>query len=271
MGILWSRQKKSTIEVLEGLEKDISNLETYRRDTEVRQKYLIGYMIILSVCVYLLVVLLGYIFYYPTNLTEAVLRLFPLLVFPIMIYMLRIGVIWFFRLQIERNDRQLVEVRRKRKTILEEVKEKETYKVATEILERFDPDTKLRKAAQERKEKEERERKDMMERMKNTPPHLRQRLNVTPQPGAPLKMAPQGTPVVRTGPDPAGAAMMPGPAFGTPRLPRPILSSNRGPMDKIVDKLLGDGPNNRYALICKACSSHNGMVKFIHILTLLQI
>jgi hypothetical protein len=30
-------------------------------------------------------------------------------------------------------------------------------------------------------------------------------------------------------------------------------------MDRLVDYLVGDGPNNRYALICKQCQTHNGM------------
>ena len=30
-------------------------------------------------------------------------------------------------------------------------------------------------------------------------------------------------------------------------------------MDKIFESLVGDGPQNRYALICKHCLSHNGM------------
>jgi len=30
-------------------------------------------------------------------------------------------------------------------------------------------------------------------------------------------------------------------------------------MDRAVEYLVGDGPHNRYALICKQCQSHNGM------------
>ena len=30
-------------------------------------------------------------------------------------------------------------------------------------------------------------------------------------------------------------------------------------MDRVVEYLVGDGPSNRYALICKQCQSHNGM------------
>lgn len=46
---------------------------------------------------------------------------------------------------------------------------------------------------------------------------------------------------------------------GTPLLlPRAILPRDRSVLDKMVDYLVGDGPGNRYALICKNCSSHNG-------------
>merc|ERR1712029_648737 len=44
-----------------------------------------------------------------------------------------------------------------------------------------------------------------------------------------------------------------------PPLPRPVLPRERGYMDKFVEFLVGDGPANRYALICKQCQSHNGM------------
>ena len=44
-----------------------------------------------------------------------------------------------------------------------------------------------------------------------------------------------------------------------PPLPRPVMPRERGYMDRVVEYLVGDGPNNRYALICRQCQSHNGM------------
>lgn len=41
-------------------------------------------------------------------------------------------------------------------------------------------------------------------------------------------------------------------------MPRTILARDRSVLDKMVEYLIGDGPNNRFALICKNCSSHNG-------------
>lgn len=47
-------------------------------------------------------------------------------------------------------------------------------------------------------------------------------------------------------------------------LPRAILPRERSVLDKMVDYLVGDGPSNRYALICKQCFGHNG--KFLNFL-----
>lgn len=44
-----------------------------------------------------------------------------------------------------------------------------------------------------------------------------------------------------------------------PNLVRPICAQDRSIVEKFVDYLVGDGPNNRYGLICKFCYSHNGM------------
>lgn len=42
-------------------------------------------------------------------------------------------------------------------------------------------------------------------------------------------------------------------------LPRPILPRERGILDRMMDFFVGDGPHQRYALICRQCGGHNGM------------
>jgi len=49
------------------------------------------------------------------------------------------------------------------------------------------------------------------------------------------------------------------PSVPGPPLPRPVLPRNRSYLDMFVEFLVGDGPSNRYALICRQCQSHNGM------------
>lgn len=63
-----------------------------------------------------------------------------------------------------------------------------------------------------------------------------------------------GSPLLRNPQRQQGQQRPPGPP-----MPRPILPRERGYMDKMVEYLVGDGPSNRYALICKQCQSHNGM------------
>lgn len=44
-----------------------------------------------------------------------------------------------------------------------------------------------------------------------------------------------------------------------PPLPRPILPRERSNIERFMEWIIGDGPQNRYALVCKKCYSHNGM------------
>ena len=74
-----------------------------------------------------------------------------------------------------------------------------------------------------------------------------------PGPGGPNPPSSHASPVPGTRPAPTMGGR-PGPP-----LPRPILPRERGYLDKFVEFLVGDGPANRYALICRQCESHNGM------------
>merc|ERR1719300_1509626 len=72
-------------------------------------------------------------------------------------------------------------------------------------------------------------------------------------------MTPSGTAPVPIIPQPRPPGLGGGRSAPGPPLPRPVLPRERGYMDKFVEFLVGDGPANRYALICKQCQSHNGM------------
>lgn len=44
------------------------------------------------------------------------------------------------------------------------------------------------------------------------------------------------------------------------QLPFPIIDfEHKGVLEKMVDYLIGDGPSNRFAMICSTCNKHNGM------------
>ena len=173
MGAWFSRKQKSTSEVLEQIEKDLNHLELYKKHTELTQKRAVGHLMVLAVVLYLGTALVGYFYYYPSNWQQALFRLLPFLLFPFMILLIKWILCWFFARRLERNDETMSEMRQQRKDILDNVKDTETYKVAKEILEKYDPTTKLEKAEKERVEKEK-EQREMIRRM-SPAPTLRQR------------------------------------------------------------------------------------------------
>uniref|UniRef100_A0AC34GU44 Endoplasmic reticulum junction formation protein lunapark n=1 Tax=Panagrolaimus sp. ES5 TaxID=591445 RepID=A0AC34GU44_9BILA len=87
---------------------------------------------------------------------------------------------------------------------------------------------------------------------KNIAPITATPINARPPPGAKM---PQSVPPIGG----SGDSKMPlnMSQFKTPI--RPFPGAARTPIDRIIDFVVGDGPNNRYALICKRCQTHNGM------------
>lgn len=269
MGIITSRfrEKLTTIEVLEKIDKDISSLQKHRRSNQELQKRIAARLLLYSILLYIGAVVAFYFFYFPDNWPDRALYSTPLLVFPFLIWGARKLMHWYFVKRLADNDFSLNELREKRKMILEDVMEKETYKKAREILEKFDPARfkKLEKPPSP---------------VNPTPTSgtvMRQRVNVpqtSPMMATPHRLPGPMTPMpgVRSGLGPVTSPRgpMPAPRPGGPvpmryspppgpPMPRTVISRDRGSMEKIIDYLVGDGPQNRFALICKFCSSHNGM------------
>ncbi|KAK7495623.1 hypothetical protein BaRGS_00013070 [Batillaria attramentaria] len=269
MGIITSRfrEKLSTIEVLEKIDKDISSLQKNRRSNQELQKRIAASLLLYSILLYIVAVVVFYFFYFPDNWPDRALYSLPLVIFPFLIWGARKMMHWYFVKRLAANDLALNELREKRKTVLEEVMEKETYKKAREILEKFDP-TRFKKL----------EKPPSPENPVPSPgTFVRQRANVqqtSPVMATPRR--PQMTPMTAVRPGPGAMIMntprvpMATPAPGQPipmryspppgpPMPRTIISRDRGSMEKVIDYLVGDGPQNRYALICRFCASHNGM------------
>ncbi|XP_071243258.1 endoplasmic reticulum junction formation protein lunapark-B isoform X8 [Salvelinus alpinus] len=183
---------------------------------------------------------------------------------------------------IDKDIKDLEEFREKNQRLeklwLEEVMETETYKNAKLILEKFDPEA------------------NKKVEMEFTPIRPGQ---MTPRPGQELRqrniaLRPpvMGAGTTPTGPLPHSAPggppggppdrglsaavaqqtimrrppmtpCTPVPGMGMhppgPPLARPVLPRDRGAVDRVIEYLVGDGPQNRYALICQQCFSHNGM------------
>ncbi|NWH87116.1 LNP protein, partial [Aegithalos caudatus] len=167
---------------------------------------------------------------------------------------------------------------------LEEVMEKETYKTAKLILERFDPESSAKEtelpsagtSATPRPGQEIRQRTAAQRNASAPSPATpKQGSSKSPLPASPTLQ--RETPAQSGLPERAAVPSLqssvlprrPGspatsvPGMGLhppgPPLARPILPRERGAVDRVIEYLVGDGPQNRYALICQQCFSHNGM------------
>ncbi|KAM4730773.1 endoplasmic reticulum junction formation protein lunapark-A isoform 2-T2 [Anableps anableps] len=207
-------------------------------------------------------------------------------VFPFLVWLLHKALVIIFSRRTERNNEKLEDLKEQKRKILQEVMETETYKNAKMILERFDPES-----------KKNNELESTPVRPQLTPKpgqELRQRI-VTPKtplvvpnpasgsaarpplasgpshPGRSSHSAPGGPPERGLSAVAAQQSLMrrpmtpgtPVPGVGLhppgPPLVRPVLPRERGTVDRIIEYLVGDGPQNRYALVCQQCLSHNGM------------
>uniref|UniRef100_A0A2R5LNV2 Endoplasmic reticulum junction formation protein lunapark n=1 Tax=Ornithodoros turicata TaxID=34597 RepID=A0A2R5LNV2_9ACAR len=266
MGVLWSRfkRKPGTKDLLEDIEKRIADINDYKHTKEKQQKRLVGALISYSCLFYILVVVITYIWYFPDTVHGQLLCAIPLVLFPVLIMVLKKLLQWYFRRKIELKNEELADLIREKKSVLNNVMETETFKVAREILEKYDPETLKRSIHLEEKVEmkqlalPERELRRRMPSSKGPPSHYQKlsqsSLKVSSSANAPhderrLVVAPPGM-IHRNGQH--------GPAPGPP-LPRPILPRERTAFDRIIDFMVGEGPSSRYALICSRCFCHNGM------------
>uniref|UniRef100_A0A8C4ZLW1 Endoplasmic reticulum junction formation protein lunapark n=1 Tax=Gadus morhua TaxID=8049 RepID=A0A8C4ZLW1_GADMO len=180
--------------------------------------------------------LVVYWLYLPEPWIQRIAMALPFFMVPVLVWFSRKLLVYLFSKRTERNSKHLSSP--VSFIYLEEVMETETYKNAKLILERFDP---------EAKKKAE---------LESTPV----RLQMTPRPG-------QGRTVIHTV-ESVGRILeigvsvtwsSPGMHPPGPPLARPVLPRERGTVDRVIEYLVGDGPQNRYALICQQCFSHNGM------------
>ncbi|XP_015610344.1 endoplasmic reticulum junction formation protein lunapark-B isoform X2 [Cephus cinctus] len=279
MGILLSRfrKTKTTIEVLEDLDAKIKDIEEYGQSTETRHKKIVGRLVIYSVALYIVVSLIFYFIFFPAALYDQIFYMTPLLLFPFLILFTKKLISWYYKRKISRNQEKLITMQSEKKKILDQVTETETFKKAKEILLKFAPDQ-LRMTPPMSKvvaPTETPRRPSTPQAIVPTLPgagELRRRaLTVSNLPqknqiGNPANsgLAPVGvtsaqTPICST-PIQSATRFTNDPRTG-PRapLPRPILPQQRSYLDRLVEYLVGDGPSNRYALICRQCESHNGM------------
>uniref|UniRef100_A0A182W7F9 Endoplasmic reticulum junction formation protein lunapark n=1 Tax=Anopheles minimus TaxID=112268 RepID=A0A182W7F9_9DIPT len=283
MGVIISRfrKEKTTFQKLEELEEKIKSLEAYTISTQARRKRFVGRFLVTSIVLYIAASLIFYFIFFPPTWKERIVHSVPLLICPILIFILKRVLAWHYERKLRLNANKLKDLRADKKKILENVMEKETYKVAVEILDKFgEKSHRIQTQAFNASLTPLRAPKPMLvgqpgPRMQSpnlpqrqmSPPSMavRAATPMTPQmrPTGPIH-TPQTAPslMVRAPPH-----LQQSPMYGARnnavyrRTPFPIINQNeKGVLEKMVDYLVGDGPTNRFAMICAECCMHNGMV-----------
>lgn len=284
MGAIISRfrKEKTTYELLENLEEKIKDIETFTITTQERQKRFVANFLVISIVLYVLSSLVFYFVFFPPTWNERIIHSLPLLICPMIITLIKKSLAWFFERRVISNTEELKQLRAEKKKILEKVMDKETYKVAVDILNKFG-------------DKSQRPQTQSLSAM--TPMKGPQPMPMTPKgPGsirplgphsapAPQQMTPMGpgrqmvatpvgfnmrqqTPMMQqqfqqqqqSGLIHRPMGMMPQQTMPYRRTPYPIINHNqKNVLEKMVDYLVGDGANSRFAMICKECLMHNGM------------
>ncbi|XP_062127564.1 endoplasmic reticulum junction formation protein lunapark-B [Drosophila sulfurigaster albostrigata] len=267
MGFVLSkfRKEKSTTAVLEGLQVQIQELEKYVINTQERKRRFVTNFVGFTIGVYIVGFALWYFFYFPPTMQERIMYLVPLLLFPVLIVFLRQMFTWYFQRKLNKNGDKLKQLKEKKSKILEQVMDKETYKVAVNLLERFGDKQQNRMLGTVRSAASSTSlnKTTALQRTPQQAAGAAQQRQVTPYSGVYRNMnnnlnSSVMAPMLQVQPStPQGRTMQ----ELRRRTPFPIVDeSKRSALDRIVDFLVGDSPQNRYAMICKECHRHNGML-----------
>lgn len=292
------RRPKDAVAELESIDANLSRLETWRQSQLRLQKRLLGYLLMAFLLGYPTTLAVYYAYCMPVSSwlvqglhVAAFVAALPLF------YGFRRLLLWLFVRSLSGCEARVQKLREDKKCVLDRVMETETYKRAKEILDRFDPD-RFRVEFQQPQQQHQNQqlvvrpgqffnkspvskRQPLLSqsagpRTTTSTPHLPhppagaggvvlRQLSAVPsampspqQPPPHLQQQPAGSP-------PQAPNMLPPPQFlplppsQQRQLPRPVLSRERTLMDRVLDMIVGDGADRRYALICRRCCGHNGM------------
>ncbi|XP_022649888.1 protein lunapark-B-like isoform X2 [Varroa destructor] len=315
MGAIISKFRKDPLTLeqqLEALEKQIFQIHEFNEATEHAMKKIVGAMLFYGIMLIIIGGVAAYFIFDHSSFASSLICFAPVFFAPVVLLGSKRLLQYHYTSRIERKKEELNRLIKLKKVLINKVKETETYKKAQEILEKYDPDTRMRKAQAEQQRamaavlQQSGELNDLSgpNLMTGTKPRtstctqdylplpqtsdngmdIRRRMVGTPmnavnmqnvsmlqghpqqqpqqqqqqqlqQPFTPLKhgqlrktIQPMPSQVLTANRSPYA-----------PRTVRPILPQERGAVEKVIDYIVGEGPNNRYALICKKCCSHNGM------------
>lgn len=296
MGLILSRfyEKPSTRDTLERIEQEIHNIEERRWDKIKREQFVVQILSFIPITILIATVC---ILIYPSDSSwrDKLLLCVPIIILNLVLWICRQSVQWYSRWSLDNEEARLRKLQKEKKRILEMVCETESYRVAAELLEKYDPKQLRRRetrnqerptsplnatltkySASPNRAMPPQQSHNQSQQLQNHMSFLNQSVSfpiqTTQQVVASVPSAPPPTPAVKTAsnnpqlnktirsshntsisaPQVAASSVQGRPV-------RPILSKDRSLFEKMIDWVVADGPDNRFALICRFCYGHNGM------------
>lgn len=305
MGLLISKfyRKPLTKDTLERLEQEIQNIEERRYDKRNREHFIIQILSFLPIIILIVNVC---ILIYPsdTSWKSKLLHSVPLIILNLVLWSCKKMVRWYSNWSLMNDETELRKLQKEKKRILEMVCETESYKVASELLEKYDPKQLRRRERSSQDRAPATSANTSLTKLTASPIklpaqqrqmhpaqspivfhnqslNLQQQMPILPTPPPPTPMTKPVTTISDT-----SIAAATAPTISTitktqlnttstnllnkttnsiaassvqGRPVRPILNKDRSLIEKVVDWVVADGPDNRFALICRYCYGHNGM------------
>ncbi|XP_055334003.1 endoplasmic reticulum junction formation protein lunapark-B-like [Paramacrobiotus metropolitanus] len=256
MGVLLSKFRKAKTEEtaeekLAKIESQIKSLDEIIQQDRQREKRIWASFLFITGFLYVTVAGILHFFVLERSTIIDYAKLVLIWITPVfLIYFLQRWIPWYFERRILVKKEKLIKFRQDKKKILDHVRDNEPYNKAKAILEKYDPLSVTPRGSTQ---------------AVPSHPQVRSGSNVslTKMPVTPFP------PTAAPGPRPPLPQPRPGannfypPPYAQNRdlvYGRPPQIKHRTTMDRMLDFLVKDGPENRMALICRNCGAHNGLV-----------
>ena len=256
--------------LLEGLEAEISELSSRRASKFAQHRQLVRSLVLYSSASF--VCLCGVMYVLAAQYSRPVV-ITPIVVFPVVVVLVKRAFDAMFDRSVRHDDRILARLEAQKERMLEELIESTKFTQTRQLIDKF-----AKKAPGSAMTAQQQHMARQQQQMRQQQ-QLQAAASSNNTPRKPTPAGSQSTPSSSvspavstrtssfTPPQPTLPGLLPGQPYVTPadiqRFHRTDVQrpAHRSAVDKVIDFALGDGPNNRYALICASCFTHNGLVK----------
>jgi hypothetical protein len=274
MGNFLRRRKEASVE-LEGLVKEIKDLEERLRSLGQQRRTVVFYLALILFFLSSVFTGSAWNFTRYTRNVRVGIGIASTLASVVLFVLLKNLALAYLNYSYNAKQSRLELLQERRREIIENVKENEKFKVAKAIIEKYGGEEDLA-AIGVKSERKQEAQQSTKKPLNGTPDVIGdsgdqvrannvKRVVLTPPPD-PNSQSSMGPRPIGNAPSKMPATPKPmhsiasGPQTPENRVPiRPFVEANRTPIERVIDYVIGDGPANRYALICGNCHSHNGM------------